>query len=54
MLWQGRTSKTWAASLTPGGQMNQESTRSGHQNKVFCFEQRVVQIDQGYLGQQCP
>lgn len=34
--------------------MNQESTCSGHQNKAFCFEQRVVQIDQAYLGQQCP
>lgn len=34
--------------------MNQESTRSVHQNKVFCFKQRVVQLNQGYLGQQCP
>lgn len=34
--------------------MNQESTCSVHQNKVFCFRQRVVQINQGYVGQQCP
>lgn len=34
--------------------MNQESTCSVHQNKVFCFKQTVVQINQGYVGQQCP
>lgn len=34
--------------------MNQESTGSVHQNRVFCFKQRVIQLNQGDMCQQCP